>query len=132
MTSPSPSVDAETSSEFVEWATGLIDAAFMSPPPSYKLKRENRELMITILADKITGFMGRAAGSRKPALDPATVEACAKACEARIKRGADGEPLSDWDHYAPYNAEDMACAKVIRALAGKEGGMTDLNPSFTQ
>lgn len=43
------------------------------------------------------------AGSRKPALDPATVEACAK--EAEVWQGLKGPKLAD----------------KIRALAGKEG-----------
>lgn len=49
----------------------------------------------------------------------ATIEQCAKACEARI-RGNDGlEGGNDWGHNAPYNAEDKACAAAIRALAAQ-------------
>lgn len=34
-------------------AESIIDATFMCPPMSYKLKRGKRDLMVTILADKI-------------------------------------------------------------------------------
>jgi hypothetical protein len=53
------------------------------------------------------------------ALDSVTVEACAKVCEDRIHRDENGEPLCGWDHNAAYNAEDIACAKAIRALIGQ-------------
>jgi hypothetical protein len=45
------------------------------------------------------------------------IEECARACEGRIK-GTDGLPGGDdYGHYAPYNCEDLACAKAVRALS---------------
>jgi hypothetical protein len=62
---------------FRELAESIIDAAFMTPPQTYKVKRENRELMITILAGKIAehlrgGLVQDGLSGRK--LDPETIK----------------------------------------------------------
>lgn len=50
-------------------------------------------------------------------IEDAALEVAAAACEARIHGKLDG---SDWSsHHAPYNAEDLACAKAIRAMKVK-------------
>lgn len=84
-----------------ELAANIIDAAFISPPKSYKLKSGNRELMITILSDKLAEHLA--------ALRPLSPYS-----------GAAGEQLakivSMWPHsiYTEYHLDNWTAADFAK------------------
>lgn len=91
------------------------DDCFVSAPgAAVRYTRTSREHE---QADAIMALYAAPPAAQTDGVREATIEECAEACERRVY-GKDGLPSdNEYGHYAPYNAEALACAKDVRRLA---------------